>query len=129
MTMISVDTRRKAAQKAGKAAASHPTLALRAAKTTAPAARLGLKASKPVVKRRAKQRADQINRAARTLGEALTVYGPTVAYQLGLAEEPPKPKRIAPRVAAGVLVGAGAMYFLEPETGQEHRQKVLELVS
>jgi hypothetical protein len=38
-------------------------------------------------------------------------------------------KRTAPKVAAGAVLGASAMYFLEPEHGKEHREKVAQLVS
>ncbi|MHB1538615.1 MAG: hypothetical protein ACYCUM_08670 [Solirubrobacteraceae bacterium] len=70
----------------------------------------------------------QLERASRALGEALAVSAPKAAYELGLAE-PAKPKRTVPRVAAGVVLGAGAVYFLQPEHGREHRHEVAELVS
>jgi hypothetical protein len=70
----------------------------------------------------------RIGEAMRSAGETLVTYGPQAAQNLGLVEVP-KPKRTAPRVAAGVVIGAGAMYFLEPEHGKEHREKVAHLVS
>ncbi|HLY51215.1 MAG TPA: hypothetical protein VKR21_18630 [Solirubrobacteraceae bacterium] len=55
------------------------------------------------------------------------MHAPRAAYDLGLAE-PPKPKRTAPRLVAGVVIAASAVYFLEPEHGKEHREKVTQLV-
>lgn len=153
MSVISTRTKGKAGIKAAKAAAKRPKLVLKGtkaagktwaktlkigakrpklmlkgAKAAVPAGKAGVKAGKPVIKRRARQRVDQIDRAARTVGEVLVVYGPWAAYEFGLVE-PPKQKRTAPRVITGVVVGATAMYFLEPGQGQEHRQKVAQFVS
>ena len=136
MSVISKRAKAKTGFKAAKAAGKRPRLLLSGAKIALltgtklarPAGKAGLKASKPLLKRRARQRVEQLDRASRTLGEALAVYAPRVAYDLGLAE-PPKPKRTAPRVAAGVAIGASAMYLLEPGHGKEHRDKVAQLVS
>lgn len=98
------------------------------AKATFPAARLGFQASKPFLRRRARQRFEHLAETARTVGEVLAVYGPQAAYELGLAE-PPRPKRTTPRVALDMLIGASAVYFLEPDAGPQHRQKLGELVS
>ncbi len=127
MSVISKTTKGKAAAKGAKAVAKRPQHLLAGTKIAVPAGKAGLKASKPLLKRRARQRVDQLDRASRTLGEALAVYAPRAAYDLGLAE-PPKPKRTAPRVLVGVVIGAGAMYFLEPAHGREHREKVAQLV-
>ena len=97
-------------------------------KAVAPLSKVTLKAGSPLVKRRVRRRAEQLGDAARVIGETLVTYGPPAAYELGLAE-PPKPKRTAPRVAAGIVIGASAVYFLEPEHGREHREKVAQLVS
>jgi gas vesicle protein len=32
-------------------------------------------------------------------------------------------------VAAGVVIGASAVYFLEPENGREHRERLVKLVA
>jgi F0F1-type ATP synthase membrane subunit c/vacuolar-type H+-ATPase subunit K len=93
--------------------------------------KLGAKASKPVAKRKARKgvkRVERFGEAAAEFGRELVVYGPQAAQELGLIEQP-KPKRTAPRVAAGVVIGATAVYFLEPETGREHREKVMKLVA
>ena len=50
------------------------------------------------------------------------------ARQFGLVEEP-KAKRSAPRVVTGALIGAGAMYLLEPQHGRQHREQVHRLIS
>jgi hypothetical protein len=141
MAVISTTTKGKAGVKGAKALAKRPQLLANGAKAAVPAGRFALKArkpalkvgkpalkaGKPVLKRKARKRADQIEDAARRFGEALAVYGPQAAYELGLAE-PPKPKRTAPRVVAGIVIGASAMYFLEPGQGSERRKKVVELV-
>ncbi len=128
MSVISKRTKGKAGIIAARTVARRPQVLLAGSKIAIPAGRAGLKIAQPLLKRRARQRVEQLNRASRTLGEALTVHGPRTAYELGLAE-PPKPKRTAPRVAAGVVIGAGAMYFMEPGHGKEHREKVAQLVS
>jgi hypothetical protein len=128
MSVISPKTKGKAGVKAAKAAAKRPQLLWAGTRIAMPAGKAGLKASKPLVKRRARRRVERLDQASRRLGEALSVYAPRAAYDLGLAE-PPKPTRTAPRVAAGVVLGAGAMYFLEPEHGKKHREKVAQLVS
>ena len=136
MSVISKRTKVKAGFKGATAAAKRPRLLLTGAKIALltgrniapPAAKAGSRVGKPFLKRRARRRVEQLDRASRTLGEALAVYAPRLAYDLGLAE-PPKPKRTAPRLAAGVAIGASAMYLLEPGHGKEHRDKVAQLVS
>jgi hypothetical protein len=59
-----------------------------------------------------RQRIDELDQASRTVGAAL-VSATWVAYDFGLAD-PLKPKRRAPRVAAGVVIGASAMYGRSP---------------
>ena len=94
----------------------------------APAGKAGAKASRSIVKRRVRKRAEGIGDAARAVGEAALLYGQQAAWELGLAQ-PPKPKRTAPRLAAGMIVGATAVYFLEPDHGKEHRDKLAAFVS
>jgi hypothetical protein len=81
-----------------------------------------------VAKRRARKRIERLGEATMNLGQLLVTYGPQAAANLGLVEQP-KPKRTAPRLAAGAVLGASAVYFLEPEHGKEHREKVLQKVS
>jgi hypothetical protein len=124
----------KAGTKAAKSAVKNPGLTKAGAKTASPIAKFSAKATKPVAKlakpvakRRARNRIESISDALRSAADELVTYGPQAAQELGLVE-PPKPKRTAPRVMAGVVIGASAMYFLEPEHGKEHREKVAELV-
>src|SRR5579875_3562173 len=102
------------------------------ARSAPPLARATLRVGRPIVKRRARRRlsaaADTTGAAiAETAGEILAAYGPPAAQALGLCE-PPRQRRTAPRVALGVLIGAGAMYLLEPGQGAEHRRQLLRLV-
>jgi hypothetical protein len=127
MAVLSTTTKGKAGVKAAKTAVQNPGLLRFGSHAAGSASKLAAKAGRPVAKRRVQQRAEQLGDAARSLGEALVTYGPEAAYELGLAERP-KPKRTAPRVAVGIAIGAGAMYFLEPEHGGEHRKKVSQLV-
>jgi hypothetical protein len=127
MSVVSRSTKARVGAKMAKGAVKNPGMRL-GAKATAPVAKLGVKAGSRLAKRRARRRAVRIGEAMRSAGETLVTYGPQAAQNLGLVEVP-KPKRTAPRVAAGVVIGAGAMYFLEPEHGKEHREKVAHLVS
>lgn len=128
MAVLSATTKGILAGKATKGVAKRPGLRGAGARAAAPAGKLGLRVGKPVAKHQARQRIERIGEAARSFGEALATYGPQAAEEFGLVE-PPKPKRTAPRVAAGIVIGAGAVYFLEPEHGREHREKVLRLVA
>jgi hypothetical protein len=71
---------------------------------------------------------DAIFEIGEVVGVVMAMYGPLAARQLGWAEVP-KQKRTAPRVAAGVVIGAGAVYFLEPKGGPGRREQVLRLVN
>lgn len=126
---MSVLTRSKAKvqAKATKGALKNPGLARLGAQA-------GLKAYTPIVKRRTRKRVGRVGDTARTFGdtartygEMLVTHGPEAAQELGLVAAP-KPKRTVPRVAAGVVIGAGAAYFLEPEHGPQRREKALSLV-
>jgi hypothetical protein len=128
MAAISTATKGKLGAKAGKTALKNPAILRIGAQAARPVGKLSLKVGKPFAKLSAREQAERIGSAARTIGETIAVYGPEAAYELGLAERP-KPKRTAPRVAAGVVIGASAVYFLEPEHGREHREKVAQLVS
>jgi hypothetical protein len=135
MPLLSTPTKGKVGVKAAKTGAKNPKLLGLGARAVRTAGTLGGKAGKPVAKRRARRSGRQlgetartVGETARTVGETLAVYGPQAAYVFGLVDRP-KPKRTAPRVAVGILLGAGAMYFLEPDHGRERRQKVAELVS
>ena len=127
MSVISTTTKGKIGLKAAKGAAKRPRVVMAGTRAAIAAAKLGAKAGKLCLKRRGRQRTDQLLGVSRKVGEALTVFGPQAAYELGLAE-PPKPKRTAPHFAAGMVIGASAVYFLEPDQGRKHRKKVAKLV-
>lgn len=99
------------------------------AKATAPAAKGGIKVTKAIGKRKARRRIEDLGDAARGFVGLLAVYGPEAAQALGWVE-PPKPKRTAPRVLIGVVIGATGMYLLEPGApGREHRAQLAKLVA
>lgn len=111
-------TKRKAKMggKAAKTATKHPKATRTAVRASAPMAKLAVRIGMPVAKRRGRQRVEQIGDTVRTTGQLLATYGPQTAQALGLTERP-KRKRTLPRVALGVLIGAGAMYFFGPQRG------------
>ncbi len=118
--------------KAASASVRNPGAVLVAARTGAkaarPAAKLAFATGTPLAKRRARRRAGRISDAVRSTAEELITYGPSAAEELGLVKPRARPRRTGPAVAAGVAIGAGAVYFLEPEHGREHREKVASLV-
>ncbi len=135
MSVLDTASKVKISSKTAKGAIKYPSVPRIGARAGKPAAKLGLKTSPSLAKRRARRGivsvgevARDIGDAARGFGEELATYGPQAAVELGLVEAP-KPKRTAPRVAAGMVLGAGAVYFLEPEAGRQHRQKVMNLVA
>src|SRR5206468_7179055 len=131
MSVLSTTTKTFAGAKAGKGVAKNPGLIRIGAQATKPVAKFGAQAAKPVAKfgakagtpiakRRARGRVSSLGSsardfgdAARDFGETLVTYGPQAAQELGLVQGP-KPRRTAPRLAAGAVIGAGAVYFLEP---------------
>ncbi len=119
---------RKTKLKAAKAVTENPPLRRAAATAAPPAAKLALKRRRRRARRRSREQAERISDAARTASSALANYGPAAAEALGLTE-PPKPKRTGPRVGFGMLIGAGAMYLLEPEKGSARRQKVKGMIA
>lgn len=95
----------------------------------APAAtKAGLRLVKPLAKRRARRRADRIGDVARGLVTVIASYAPQAARAFGIVEQP-KPKPIAPWVGTGIVLGATAIYFLEPGQGRARREQVVRLVS
>jgi hypothetical protein len=113
-------------------------------KSTLPLANLSFRLSNPFTKpqtrrERLEQIVEQTGETLGQLGEAIfeigevvgammAAYGPLAARQLGWAEAP-RAKRTAPRVVAGAVIGAGAVYFLEPKCGPERREQVLRLIN
>lgn len=129
MAVLSTATKGWLGMKTAKGVAKNPGVVKfvgkAGAKGASPLAKLSWNVGKPIVKRRTRKKLEQIGE---TVGTVLAAYGPQAAEQLGLLE-PPKEKKTAPRVAAGVVLGAGAVYFLEPKHGAEHREQLLKLVS
>ncbi len=54
----------------------------------------------------------RIEGGARTAASAAVIYGPIAAEALGLVKLP-KPKPRLPAFAAGVVIGAGAVYYVD----------------
>ncbi len=131
MAPLSNSTKGKLGLAAAGTALKHPGATAKAskfaAKAAAPAAKGGLKVTKAIGKRKAGRSLEDLGEAARGFLDLLAVYAPEAAQALGWVE-PPKPKRTAPRVLVGVVIGAAAMYLLEPGTaGREHRAQVAKL--
>jgi hypothetical protein len=123
------------ASKAAFGLAKKPTARRATAKAARPSAKVAFMIAKPIVLRRIRQSTAQIVDAAATVAEAavmtavvLATYGPDAAVELGLVEPPPKPKPAAPRVIAGVVIGASAVYFLDPAHGQKRRDRIAGLM-
>ena len=143
MAILTNGTKSTLAGKTAKGLVKYPAARRATVKAARPSAKLVFKVGKPVVKRRAKQQLERIGEAAERFGEIVTAvgtvatevgtvlatYGPDAARQLGLLEPPPRPKRTAPRVAVGVVIGGVAVYFLDPDLGPERRKRVAALVS
>ena len=129
--MPSKKTTARMGVKGTMAMARHPALRRATVRAARPTAKVGWRVGKMMARRSARhqlEQLEQLGEMARTIGEIVVVYGPPAAEVLGLIEAP-KPRRTAPAFAAGVVIGAGAVYFLEPEHGPEHRRRIQELVA
>ncbi len=112
--MVSTKTKAKAGVKGAQLMARHPTLRRGTAKA-------GWTAGKMVAKRKARAELDRFSPVAHTVGETVMVVAvvwPQVAQELGLVEAP-RTRRTGPAVAAGIAIGAGAVYFLGQQRGAE----------
>ena len=89
--------------------ARHPTL-------RHATARVGAPTTKVLVKRQLRDQVDRLGDAASTAGSLIVIYGPIGAEALGLLEAP-KPKRRAPKVAAGAVAIAVASYVFARQRG------------
>jgi hypothetical protein len=119
MSVLSTKTKARVGVKTAKQAAKHPKLALRGARGTRPVVRA-------VVSMRTRQVRDQaaaVLDAGRSVGQTLFDAG----RQAATAQVPGK--RTAPRVAVGIVIGATAMYFVDPASGGERRRGVLGLIT
>ena len=128
MSTLATTTEKYLGAKAAKNAAKHPEKVRAGLHALAPAVKAGVKAGTPLVKRQTRKRAENIVPTARAWRDVLKVYAPQTAQEFGLVEPCPR-KRMAPRVAAGIAIGAGAAYLLDPAQGHERREKLLSLVN
>lgn len=106
-----------------------PAIRSAAVHAAPPMAKLSLNVGKRFAQRRAQRRIEQFSDAVNAIGAVVAAYGPILARQLGIIEEPKPAKRTGPLVAAGAVAGASAVYFFEPGSGRAHRQQVQRLIS
>ena len=111
--------------KAAVAVARRRTLRRATVKAAKPPAKVGWRVGKYIAARKARrhvgrareqmdkarEQMERVGAAGKTLGSFVVIYGPMAAEVFGLIETP-KPKRRAPAFAAGLVVGAGALYAL-----------------
>ena len=133
MSALSTTTKARLGVKATKHAAKRPKLLLRGAQTAKPVVRGRAKISSRRKKGHAQRHAGSVVQTAQKVGQTTFATGQAavaLGRQLALqqAEARAGHKRTAPRVAAGVAIGATAMYFLEPGNGAQHRQTPSEMV-
>jgi hypothetical protein len=119
-------TKARLAGKTAKAMVEHPTLRKAAMTAGPPVVKVRFGIARRRARRRALERAAQVQNAARVAQDTLAAYGPQAAEALGLTERP-KPRR-APSIAFGAVLGASAVYFLEPGQGAARRTKLVALL-
>ena len=122
MAMLGTTTKVALGAKAAKSPVARGA-GTKALKLTPTAGKAAVAAGKPILKRRTRKR---VNEATDAAVLALASYAPGAIRHLGLRA--PKRKRTAPRVLAGVVIGATAMYLFEPGHGAEHRERLLKLI-
>lgn len=128
--MLSTMTKATAGAKTAKTFAQNPLLRSAVTQAGPPIAKLSVTAGKKRMSRKGRKQLEQMGDALGTVASLTSTYAPRAALaaqELGLVEAP-KPKRTAPRLLAGVLIGAIAMLLLEPGHGREHRQQVQRLI-
>jgi hypothetical protein len=113
--MPSNTAKARMAAQSGRTMARHPTLRRATVRAAKPPAKLGWRVGIVVVRRKARARFERLGATGRTVASLALIYGPMTAEVFGLLEAP-KPKRRTPAFAAGVMTGAGAMYFLTRHT-------------
>lgn len=129
MAGLSKSTKGKVGLKTAGAAIKHPSATRWVAKASTPAAKGGMRLGKTIAKRKLSHRIEDVGKTARAVRETIAIYGPEAAQLFGWVE-PPKPKRTAPRVLVGIVIGATAMFLLEPGApGKQRREKLIALVS
>ena len=113
-------TQIRVAKAAGKGMIEHPTFRHAATSVAVPVAKRRIRTRS----RRARRQAEHYSQLAQTTAGTLAQS----AQQLGLLETP-TPKRTGPRVAIGVVIGAAAMYLLEPTAGEARRAKLVAVAN
>lgn len=117
--MLSTKTKTRIGAKTAKQVAKHPKLVLR-----------GARGAKPVVWGAVNMRTRQARRQATAVLDASRSIGQTIFDAGRHAAQAQTPvKRAAPRVAIGIAVGSGAMYFLDPVSGDKPRHAVIGLIT
>lgn len=116
--MASTKTKARVGVKSAKVLARHPVARRVTLRAAAPPAKLGWR----IARRRARSELERFGGVARTTAELL-VASCGAAQEIGLVQGP-KPKRTGPALVLGIVIGAGAVYFLEPERGPDHRRRV-----
>jgi len=109
--MPSTTTTARLGAKGAVGMARHPTLRRATVRAATPPAKLGWRVGKVVAKRKIRAQAERVGATVETVGALVAIYGPMAVEVFGRVEAP-KPKRRAPAFAAGVAVGAGAIYVL-----------------
>jgi hypothetical protein len=106
-----------------------PEIRQAAAQAAAGTSRLGFSVTKRVARRKTRRRLKRYRDVAQAVGPVLATYGPQAAQSLGLVEQPTSKPRRRPALAAGVVIGASTVYFLEPGAGRGHRQQLARAVA
>jgi hypothetical protein len=139
--MLSRKSKAKAGLTTARAIIDDPAIRSAAANAAQPVARLSFGITKRVARRRARRRLDRLDAVVHHLAETVSAttdlvqtYGPSVVESLGslgLVEvrQPRQRRASTPKVVGGVLLGAGAMFLLEPVHGREHRRQLQRLVA
>jgi hypothetical protein len=110
-TLPSKTAKLRMGAKGAGAMARHPTLRRATVRAGTPPAKLGWRVGKVVVRRKGRAQIERLSATCRTVASLAVIYGPMAAEVFGLVEVH-KPKRRAPAFAAGVVIGAGALYVL-----------------
>ena len=130
--MFSKKTKASVGVETARGLIEDPEIREAAMQAAAGTSRLGFGISKRVARRRTRRRLKRYRDVAQAVGPVLATYGPQAAQSLGLTEPPKQPKaggRTRPALAAGVLIGASTVYFLEPGAGRERRAQVKRIVA
>ena len=118
MSVLSTKTKTKIGAKTAKQVAKHPKLALR-----------GARGAKPLVRGVVIMRTRQARHTAAAAIDASRSIGQTIFDAGRTAAQAQTSSKRASRVAIGIAIGSGAMYFLDPVSGNERRHAVIGLIT